>query len=175
MLQGIKGLRGAGFTLIELMIVVAIIGILSSIATPAFLKYVRRSRTVEAMNNIRKIYDGEIAYFDVDHVSRTGIRASAQFVSAAPQPSDVPSGQKTTGNWDDAGWVELKFHMDGPALYRYSAIASGFRLDASFTARAEGDLDGDDLTSVFERIGAIDSSTGEAIGGSGVYTAFELE
>ena len=50
--------RRRGFTLIELMIAVAILGILAAIAIPAFVGYIRRSKTAEATTNVRNIFIG---------------------------------------------------------------------------------------------------------------------
>src|SRR5512140_181980 len=52
-----------GFTLIELMIVVAIIGILAAIAIPNFLKFQAKSKQSEAKSNLGAIFTGEMAYF----------------------------------------------------------------------------------------------------------------
>ena len=52
-----------GFTLIELMIVVAIIGILAAIAIPNFLKFQAKSKQSEAKTNLKGIYTAETAYF----------------------------------------------------------------------------------------------------------------
>ena len=52
-----------GFTLIELMIVVAIIGILAAIAIPNFLKFQAKSKQSEAKSNLGAIYTGEVAFF----------------------------------------------------------------------------------------------------------------
>jgi type IV pilus assembly protein PilA len=52
-----------GFTLIELMIVVAIIGILAAIAIPNFLKFQAKSKQSEAKSNLGAIFTGEVSYF----------------------------------------------------------------------------------------------------------------
>jgi type IV pilus assembly protein PilA len=51
-----------GFTLIELMIVVAIIGILAAIAIPNFLKFQCKSKTSEAKEMLKGIYTASVAY-----------------------------------------------------------------------------------------------------------------
>ena len=51
-----------GFTLIELMIVVAIIGILAAIAIPNFLLYQAKAKQTEARSNLASIYTSQISY-----------------------------------------------------------------------------------------------------------------
>ncbi len=52
-----------GFTLIELMIVVAIIGILAAIAIPNFIKFQARSKQSEAKSNLKALFTAQKSYF----------------------------------------------------------------------------------------------------------------
>src|SRR5215813_15099935 len=56
-------LKRRGFTLIELMIVVAIIGILAAIAIPNFIRFQARSKQSEAKTNLKGVFTGQRSYF----------------------------------------------------------------------------------------------------------------
>ena len=55
-----------GFTLIELMVVVAIIGILASIAIPNFMKFTAKARQSEARTNLGELWVGQISYWGIN-------------------------------------------------------------------------------------------------------------
>ncbi len=55
--------RQAGFTLIEVMTVVVIVGILAAIAIPNFLRYRAHAMQAEARSNLGAIYVGEVSFF----------------------------------------------------------------------------------------------------------------
>jgi type IV pilus assembly protein PilA len=74
MSSGITGQKG--FTLIELMIVVAIIGILAAIAIPNFLTYQAKAKSSEAKTNLNGIRTSEIAFF----------AENGAYVAAVPNP-----------------------------------------------------------------------------------------
>ena len=61
MLKSIR--KSRGFTLIELMIVVAIIGILAAIAIPNFIKFQAKSKQSEAKTNLKAIFTAEKSYY----------------------------------------------------------------------------------------------------------------
>ena len=106
-----------GFTLIELMIVVAIIGLLAVVAIPALDRAVRRSKTSEARVQIAKIFDAASAYFNEEHVERGQVQViggGAGISDLAPHRCPHQSGQEP-GNSAAAVTPQLALNCnDGP-------------------------------------------------------------
>ena len=152
-----------GFSLIELMIAVAIVGILSALAIPSFVEYIRKARTAEASQGVKRMYDGaRVYYLDTPQPGLAPIPAQFPSVAALPTPGlgdccfqggkCVPLGNQ----WENETWDALHFSMDDPHYYSYSYETTDEF--SNFTVRANGDLDCDGLYSTFEMSGRIATS-----------------
>jgi type IV pilus assembly protein PilA len=176
-----------GFTLIELMIVVAIIGILAAVAIPAFMKYIRRSKTTEAAMNIRKMYDSTVSYYEGEHADANGNILPKAFPS---QQAWTPAGSACAENgqkyapsshindWTSPTWQALNFSLDDPFYYAYETVNKNDGVQVTVgdvsNLEAQGDLNCNGTFSLFRRSASIDANY--AInGGSGLYQQNELE
>jgi type IV pilus assembly protein PilA len=157
-----------GFTLIELMIVVAIIGILAAVAIPAFMDYMKRSKKTEASLQLNKIGKN----------SKRAYMEHSQYVSGTAAPLPVGKNGACCGIAGslaanhclaapasftaDGIWSQLDFEIDEETLFVYSYAGT----NTTYTATAIGDLDCDGTNITY-------TLAGTAVAGQPAYTLTE--
>ena len=139
-----------GFTLIEVMIVVAIIGILAAVAIPAFMEYMKKSKSSEASLNLNKVGKNQKTKFQAESTFTTSdgaaLPAKGTNGGCCGLTGGATSGEVTnkcvpqsSAFQADAGWKDMEFSVDEPSQYYYSYKGGS----DSATAYAIGDLDCD--------------------------------
>lgn len=137
-------LKGSGFAVAGMAISGAlfVVGILATVAVPAFINYMKKAKTTEAQLQLNKL----------------GKNAKVYFVTTAEfpifdQPLTPPASCCSTGGkcpvspsaWQTPAWQAMDFEIDEPHLYRYSFKGT----KDAFEATAVGDLDCDGVEATY--------------------------
>jgi len=151
-----------GFTLIELMIVVAIIGILAAIAIPNFLRFQLKSKTSESKVNLAAIRTAEESY----------LAEFGTYISAIPSPA--ANGMTIKQNFVDTGLPGANFATigwlpEGQVFFNYAVAINVL----AYTADSSADIDGNGTPQIWGYVHADPSGaiTAGALTCAGVWDA----
>ena len=126
----------AGFTWLEVAVVVSIVGVLAAVAVPVLLRHERQTRTTEIPEKLALIYRGSVAYY-VQTSRATTLREDG-----TPTPAVFPAGDGPTPAkrcceeednlctsdakvWTSPTWEALRFSIRGQHQYQYTYESAG--------------------------------------------------
>src|SRR5262249_22400982 len=130
-----------GFTLVELMIVVAIVGVLGALAYVGYQKFFLSSKTAEAKDKVGAIAQAGVTAYERESYNNEMLAAgapsqtrmhmvckSAPLVPAGGPPKNAKSQPSTKAGEDfnsgkpDEGWTCLKFQINQAIYYQYGYV-----------------------------------------------------
>ncbi len=143
------------------------IGIYAAIAIPAFIKYTRKAKTVEATEGLDRLKVGARAYFQSERYDEGGKLLASRF---PPGHTDwVPKTPCCKGatrrcipadsEWSVEPWRSLRFSMSEPHYFQWRYRSAGEGRQAHFIVEARADLDCDGKYSSYKLGGQVDEGT----------------
>lgn len=135
--------KHSGFTLMELMIVVAIVAFLSMISIPSFMRFLAKAKRTEAYMNLGSLYLAEKAYW-TEHGKYSTVLNGSGGVGWKPEGyAGGGNNEKNYYTYGFAGGQEGKEHFTGRAGTASSELKDTKADKQNFVAAAAGDIDGD--------------------------------
>lgn len=132
----VRGRRNrAGFTIIELMLTVGIIGLLATIAIPTMVRFQLKAKVAEGRINIAAIREAEETYF-----AEWGVYASA--LPVLPVAVGTLKVPWVLAPSDPHGFNEIGYTPVGSMFFQYGAVTGGAGLAVTIAARSDVDGDG---------------------------------
>jgi type IV pilus assembly protein PilA len=146
-----------GFTLVELLITVAIISLLAALALAGYLRYFHSAQSAEARAVFGQIRAGEEGYRveELQYLScSSAIGAGSYYPNATPNDTKWSWQRSTDPRYTSAtsGWQMLNVNPDGPVRYGYAVMAG-------IAPAALPAVDGDWLTDVPTMSGTLTTGT----------------